>query len=81
MFTGIYSCNNKSLAENDLLFANLHCHEQHNSDAVYTLKEYLHKDYLSFQKRGIGETNISNKFYENQWIDFVDMAICIFLND
>ena len=23
-----------------------------------SLKEYAHKDYLSFQKKGVGETNI-----------------------
>ena len=47
---------------------------------IMFLQEYAHKEYLSFQRKGIGETNICNKFYENRWIGFVDMAICIFLN-
>ena len=44
------------------------------------LKEYAHKDYLSFEKKGFGETTFCNKFHENWWVDFGYMAICIFLN-
>ena len=46
------------------------------------LKEYTHKDYRLFQKKGVEETNILHKFYENRWIGFVDigMAMCIFLS-
>ena len=29
---------------------------------VSFLKEYAHKDYLSFQKKGVGETNILQQF-------------------
>ena len=39
-----------------------------------------YKDKRYFQKKGAGETNILQQFYENRWIGFVDMAMCIFLN-
>ena len=32
-----------------------------NKNNAYRLKKYDHKDYLSFQKKGVGETNISQQ--------------------
>ena len=43
-------------------------------------KEYAHKDYLSLQKKRLERLTFRNKFYENRSIDFVDMAMCIFLS-
>ena len=45
------------------------------------LKEYTHKDYLSFQNKGVFvRLTFCNKFYENRWIGFEDIDMCIFLS-
>ena len=36
-------------------------HSDRSSFWYNSLKEYAHKDYLSFQKKGVGETNILQK--------------------
>ena len=43
-----------------------------------SLKEYAHKDYLSFQKKWLERLTFSNTFYENRRGRLVDMAMCIF---
>ena len=42
-----------------------------------SLKGYAHKEYLHFRRKGLERLTFCNKFYENRWIGFEDMAMCI----
>ena len=35
---------------------------------------------FNFRRKGLERLTFCNKFYENLWNGFVDMAMCIFLN-
>ena len=41
---------------------------------------HVHKDYLLYKKKGIGETNILQQFLLKSVNGFVDMPMCILLN-
>ena len=45
---------------------------------MYILKECIHKDYLSLQKKGVIETNILQQISWKLEFFFMDMAMCIF---
>ena len=49
---------------------------------VATLKEYTHKDYIfHFRRKGLDRPTFCKIFYENRLIDFVDMAMFLFLSN
>ena len=53
--------------------------------SIYTqhcIKEYVHRDYMfHIRRKELERLTFCNKFYKNQWIGFVHMAMCKFLNN
>ena len=55
--------------------------------SLYLLKRFqvlirntLIKIIFHSRRKGLERLTFCNKFYENRWLGFVDMAICIFIN-